>query len=157
MLFTSPPLDPLHIQPPTANNKNKKTKQKLSADGTHAITASLDKTARLIDVASLEVLKTYKTGRFVNSASISPLHDHIVCGGGQDASQVTTTAAKAGGFEARFYHKVFAEEFGHVRGHFGPIITVAFSPSGRSFATGGEDGYVRLHHLDMDYLSAKFF
>ena len=78
----------------------------MSADGTHAITASLDKTARLVDVASLEVLKVYKTGRFANSASISPLLDHVVIGGGQDASQVTTTAAKAGGFEARFYPKV---------------------------------------------------
>lgn len=61
--------------------------------------------------------------------------------------QVTTTAAKAGGFEARFYHKIYAEEFGNVRGHFGPINTVAFSPDGRSFTTGGEDGYVRMHHF----------
>lgn len=61
--------------------------------------------------------------------------------------QVTTTAAKAGGFEARFYHKIYAEEFGNVRGHFGPINTVAFSPDGRSFTTGGEDGYVRIHHF----------
>jgi hypothetical protein len=30
----------------------------------------------------------------------------VLLGGGQDASQVTTTAAKAGGFEARFFHKV---------------------------------------------------
>jgi hypothetical protein len=51
--------------------------------------------------------------------------------------QVTTTSAKAGGFEARFYHKVYAEEFGNVRGHFGPINTVAFAPDGRSFTTGG--------------------
>ena len=62
---------------------------------------------------------------------------------------MTTTAAKAGGFEARFYHKIYAEEFGNVRGHFGPINSVAFSPDGRSFVTGGEDGYVRVHHLDM--------
>jgi translation initiation factor 3 subunit I len=60
---------------------------------------------------------------------------------------VTTTAAKAGGFEARFFHKIYAEEFGNVRGHFGPINTVAFSPDGRSFTTGGEDGYVRMHHF----------
>lgn len=30
----------------------------------------------------------------------------VLLGGGQDASQVTTTSAKAGGFEARFFHKV---------------------------------------------------
>lgn len=128
-----------------------------SADGAYVVTASLDKTAKLVDVSSLEVLKTYKTGRFVQSAAISPLLDHIVLGGGQDASQVTTTSAKAGGFEARFYHKIFTEEFGHVRGHFGPINSVAFAPDGRSFVTGGEDGYVRVHHFDMDFFSSKFF
>jgi hypothetical protein len=143
--------------------------------------------------------------------------------------QVTTTSAKAGGFEARFYHKIYAEEFGNVRGHFGPINTVAFAPDGRSFTTGGEpniqrdavrsyrmvrirrvsgcyvaalpssmhcqincqhvtvlsylgilhqywtrvlthtlllllllpppgeDGYVRIHHFDMDYFTTRFF
>ena len=30
----------------------------------------------------------------------------ILLGGGQDASSVTTTSSKAGGFEARFFHKV---------------------------------------------------
>eukprot|EP00775_Hariotina_reticulata_P001351 gene1351-1692_t len=129
----------------------------LSPDGSYVVTASLDKTAKLVDNQSLEVLKTYKTGRFVQSAAISPLYDHVLLGGGQDASQVTTTSAKAGGFEARFYHKIYAEEFGNVRGHFGPINSVAFSPDGRSFATGGEDGYVRVHHFDMDYFTTRFF
>lgn len=129
----------------------------LSPDGAYVVTASLDKTAKLIDLDDFSELKSYKTGRFVQSAAISPLFDHIVLGGGQDASQVTTTAAKAGGFEARFFHKIYQEEFGNVRGHFGPINTVAFHPSGRSFVTGGEDGYVRLHHFDLDYFSTKFF
>ncbi|KXZ44270.1 hypothetical protein GPECTOR_70g501 [Gonium pectorale] len=129
----------------------------MSPDETHVITASLDKTARVVDIETFQVLKTYKTGRFVQSAAMSPLFDHVVLGGGQDASQVTTTAAQAGGFEARFFHKIFQEEFGRVRGHFGPINTVAFHPSGRSFTTGGEDGYVRVHHLDMDYFTTKFF
>lgn len=68
---------------------------------------------------------------------------------------MTTTSAKAGGFESRFFHKIYAEEFGNVRGHFGPINSVAFHPDGRSFTTGGEDGYVRIHHLGEDYTSNK--
>ena len=90
--------------------------------------------------------------RYTHSASLpKPCPPLLPC------SQVTTTAAKAGGFEARFYHKIYAEEFGNVRGHFGPINSVAFSPDGRSFTTGGEDGYVRLHHFDMDYFTTRFF
>jgi translation initiation factor 3 subunit I len=129
----------------------------IAGDGIQGITASLDKSAKLIDMETFEVIKTYKTGKFVQSAALSPIFDHVLLGGGQDASQVTTTSAKAGGFEARFFHKIYTEEFGNVRGHFGPINSVAFSPSGRSFVTGGEDGYVRLHHFDMDYLTNKFF
>jgi hypothetical protein len=30
----------------------------------------------------------------------------VVVGGGQDAADVTTTASRAGRFEARFFHKV---------------------------------------------------
>lgn len=129
----------------------------IAPDGSYGITASLDKSAKLVDTETFEVLKTYNTGRLVQSACISPIFDHVLLGGGQDASSVTTTSAKAGGFEARFFHKIYAEEFGNVRGHFGPINSVAFNPDGRSFATGGEDGYVRLHHMDLDYFTNKFF
>lgn len=66
----------------------------------------------------------------------------------QDAAAVTTTAAKAGYFEARFFHKVFCEEFANARGHFSPINSVAFSPDGTAFVTGAEEGNVRLHHFD---------
>ena len=44
---------------------------------THFITASLDKTAKLIDADTLEVLKTYETERPLNSADISPILDHV--------------------------------------------------------------------------------
>lgn len=65
---------------------------------------------------------------------------------------MTTTAAKAGYFEARFFHKVFEEEFANARGHFSPINSVAFSPDGTAFVTGAEEGNVRLHHFDADYV-----
>ncbi|KAK9844159.1 hypothetical protein WJX81_006442 [Elliptochloris bilobata] len=129
----------------------------MSTDGTHFVTASFDNMSKLVDTQTLEVLKTYATDRPANSAALSPIFDHVLIGGGQEASQVTTTSSRAGKFESRFFHKIFTEEFGSVRGHFGPINACAFSPDGRSFATGGEDGYIRLHHFDNDYLTARFF
>lgn len=126
-----------------------------SADGSHFITGSIDKTAKLWDIRTLDLLKSFNTERPVNAAAISPLLDHIVVGGGQDAASVTTTSSRAGKFEAKFYHKIFEEEIGGVKGHFGPINALAFGPDGKSFASGGEDGYVRLHHFDNDYFHIK--
>ena len=53
-------------------------------------------------------------------------------------------------------HFTFQEEFGRVKGHFGPINTVVFSPDGSGYASGGEDGYVRLHTFDQSYHEYKF-
>jgi translation initiation factor 3 subunit I len=104
------------------------------------ITASKDCSAKLIDPNNLEIIKNFQTDRPVNGAVISPTHPHILLGGGQDAQQVTTTAANQGKFETRFYHMIFGEEFGRVRGHFGPINALDVHPFGRSFASGSEDG-----------------
>lgn len=69
---------------------------------------------------------------------------------------VTTTSSRQGKFETRFYHLCFEEEIGRVKGHFGPINTLAFLPNGRGYASGGEDGYIRLHHFDDNYFKFKF-
>ncbi|KAI8739318.1 Eukaryotic translation initiation factor 3 subunit I [Biomphalaria glabrata] len=125
-------------------------------DYTMFITASKDNTAKLFDMDTLELKKTYRTERPVNSAAISPLHEHVVLGGGQEAMQVTTTNTRVGKFDARFFHLVFEEEFGRVKGHFGPINSVAFHPDGKSYSSGGEDGYVRVHYFDANYLDINF-
>ena len=49
----------------------------------------------------------------------------VLLGGGQDAMSVTTTSLRQGKFETRFWHKVFEEEVGRVKGHFGPINTLS--------------------------------
>lgn len=128
----------------------------LSKDGLWFITASKDFTAKLFDMDTLDLLKTYKTERPVNSASISPLYDHVVLGGGQEAMSVTTTSTRIGKFDARFFHMVFEEEFGSVKGHFGPINSLSFHPDGKSYSSGGEDGYVRVHYFDQTYLDFRF-
>ncbi|CAI8606540.1 unnamed protein product [Vicia faba] len=126
-----------------------------SADGSHFLTGSLDKSAKIWDSRTLSLIKTYVTERPVNAVAMSPLLDHVVLGGGQDASAVTTTDHRAGKFEAKFYDKILQEEIGGVKGHFGPINALAFNPDGKSFSSGGEDGYVRLHHFDQDYFNIK--
>lgn len=127
-----------------------------SKDQSYFITASKDCVSKTLDTSTMEVLKQFKTERPVNSASISPLRDHVVLGGGQDAMSVTTSSAKVGKFDARFYHLIFEEEIGRVKGHFGPINTVAFQPDGQGFASGGEDGYIRIHHFDPSYFAFDF-
>jgi len=44
-------------------------------------------------------------------------------------------------------------EIGSIQGHFGPVNVLSFSPDGEGFASGGEDGYIRLHHFDKSYFS----
>lgn len=142
------------------NSNKEHTKQindiQLSKDGNWFITASKDFSAKLFDVDSMDELKTYKTERPVNSASISPLYDHVVLGGGQEAMSVTTTSTRIGKFDARFFHLVFEEEFGSIKGHFGPINSLSFHPDGKSYSSGGEDGYVRVHFFDQTYLDFRF-
>ncbi|MDP2438530.1 MAG: hypothetical protein Q8P67_22530 [archaeon] len=122
-----------------------------SADGAFFLTASADYTSRLYDSRSNTLVKTYRTGRPCNGASFSPLMDHVIIGGGQPASEVTTRRVDTAQFATRVYHKIFAEEMGLIMGHFGTVNAVKFSPTGRQFATGGEDGYVRLNYLDDTY------
>ncbi|KNA18435.1 hypothetical protein SOVF_070880 [Spinacia oleracea] len=127
----------------------------LSADKSHFLTGSLDLSAKLWDTRTLTLIKTYVTEQPVNAVTMSPLLDHVVLGGGQAAQSVTTTDHRAGKFEAKFYDKILTGEIGGVKGHFGPINALAFNPDGKSFASGGEDGYVRLHHFDHDYFNIK--
>ncbi len=92
---------------------------------------------------------------------------------------MTTTRAAAGHFEVDFYHTIYQMKMGQVKGiyyskvyteysarsfivnlypcagHFGPVNTLSFSPDGKSYASGAEDGYIRLHHFDKEYFSPK--
>ena len=114
-------------------------------------TSSSDNTAKLLNVETLEALRTFTTDRPVNAIALSPILDHVMLGGGQEAITVTTTSSRQGKFEVRFFSAVYGDEFGRVSGHFGPVNTLAFHPDGTGFVSGAEDGYIRLHYFDKDY------
>ena len=102
-------------------HEKKINRLRFNRDKTLFITSSADFTSKLFDAVDLKPIKEYKTDRPVNDAVISEHKDHILLGGGQEAMSVTTTSGKVGKFETRFFHLVYEEEFGCVKGHFGPI------------------------------------
>lgn len=150
------------------------TDLQFSPDRTYFITSSKDKTAAIWDAETLERMKTFTTDTPLNSAALTPIKPFVILGGGQAAMDVTTTAARQGKFEARIYHKIFEEEIGRVRGHFGPLNTVAVHPEGKGYCSGGEDvsiprsvpaytlltmrcqGYIRVHHFDQPFFNFEY-
>jgi translation initiation factor 3 subunit I len=102
-------------------HEKKVNRVQFNREKTLFITSSADFTSKLYDAVYLKHLKTYKTDRPINDAVISETKDHVLLGGGQEAMSVTTTSGKVGKFETRFFHLVYEEEFGCVKGHFGPI------------------------------------
>ena len=48
-------------------------------DGSHLATASVDKTVKLIDTQTLEVLKVYQADRPANAVALSPIFDQVCC------------------------------------------------------------------------------
>ncbi|XP_067142308.1 serine-threonine kinase receptor-associated protein [Centruroides vittatus] len=101
----------------------------LSTDGkilviTHGHTVSF------WDTESYEKLKTFDIPTQVNSASLHPDKSVFVCGG-ED-------------FKMYKYNYRTGEELESFKGHFGPVHCVRFSPDGELYASGSEDGTLRL-------------
>lgn len=144
-----------HLVESEKEHRGQISSMQFSWDKTMFITASKDQTAKLWDTKTMKVKKIYSSDRPINGAAISPLMNHVIIGGGQDARDVTTTGTRSGKFEAEFYHMVYQDYMGTIKGHFGPINFIAFSPDGKSYSSGGEDGYIRIHHFDHNYFKTK--
>lgn len=138
------------IREEQVHNKGIKTWQ-YDKTGKWIVTASQDMTCKLIDVTTFKVVKSFQTTANVNAACISPVENHVIIGGGQEAMDVTTSDARAGKFEARIFETIHGDEIGTVKGHFGPLNALAFAPGGDGYTSGGEDGTVRIHHFDQSY------
>ncbi|CAE7035228.1 ALA3 [Symbiodinium natans] len=114
-------------------------------------TCSKDATAKLWTMDDYECIKEYKTDRPLNDVAISPLYCsennckmHLLMGGGLDAKDVAVSGA-SGAFEALLWHMVYEEEIGSVKGHIGPLNTMAWFRDGAGFVTGGEASLTAKH------------
>jgi len=117
------------------------------------LSTSKDGTAKLWDTRTCEPLKTFEVGRPLNAGAISPLMNHMIVGGGESAMEVTQTTATSEQFKVRFFHSILTHELGSVLGHFGPVNALDISPDGKSFVSGSEDGFCRLHFMDESYFA----
>ncbi len=154
----------------SVENKRKVHKEPIisfcfSKDRIFLFTCSRDETYCMLDSDTLEILNTYNFhGNISRAIAISPLYRpdakptqryHILVGGGQDEKEVTTTRKK-GGFEIKLVNYITSEELAEIKGHFGPVHSLAFAPDGKTFASGSEDGFVRLHFFQTEYYTPKF-
>eukprot|EP01116_Phalansterium_solitarium_P017850 TRINITY_DN4516_c0_g1_i1.p2 TRINITY_DN4516_c0_g1~~TRINITY_DN4516_c0_g1_i1.p2 ORF type:complete len:332 (+),score=101.49 TRINITY_DN4516_c0_g1_i1:179-1174(+) len=98
-------------------------------DGKHIITTS-GKTITVLDAEKFEEVKSLTLGVEVNSASLSP--------------DGTMIAAGCIDFSSRVYDFKTHNESEVLKGHHGPVHVIRFAPDGATFASGSEDGTIRL-------------
>ena len=87
--------------------------------------------------------KQLTLNRPINTISISS--QYILCGGGDDPMQIAATSGKKNEFDV-FIYDYDLNKVGSVSGHFGPINAIDFSEDGNCYATGSQDGTIRLYN-----------
>lgn len=99
-----------------------------SQDGTH-ITTAAGKVIAFYD-GDLNLIKSFSLPTDMNSACLSPNKSTFVVGGSD--------------FFVRVYDYENGKELEQHKGHHGPVHCVRFSPDGETFASGSEDGTIRI-------------
>lgn len=98
------------------------------------VTTSKDSTAKQLDSISLDYQETFQTQCSINSTTLSLICDHVVLERCQEARDKTTASTRIDKFEARFSQLAFEGEFESLKGHFGPINSIALHPDGKSYS-----------------------
>nr|ACO09706.1 Serine-threonine kinase receptor-associated protein [Osmerus mordax] len=88
------------------------------------------KTIAFYNALSLDLIKTVDAPASIHSASLHPDKEFFVAGGDD--------------FKLYKFDYSTKEELESYKGHFGPVHCVRFSPDGELYASGSEDGTLRL-------------
>jgi len=98
-------------------------------DSVFTCTAGRD--VHFYDTNTFELLKSYKFTRDLNCASVHPQSKRFVTASGSE-------------MWVRMYDYESGEELAVNKGHHGPVRCVSFDPFGEHFASGSEDGTIRI-------------
>eukprot|EP00301_Raphidiophrys_heterophryoidea_P024488 c7970_g1_i1.p1 GENE.c7970_g1_i1~~c7970_g1_i1.p1 ORF type:complete len:310 (-),score=66.65 c7970_g1_i1:85-1014(-) len=108
------------------------TSIELSRDGTTLTTAS-GSSVHIWNAATYELLHSADIGVPTGSASLHPNKHRFVAGCQDNWVRV---------------HDNVAGEIGVLKGHFGPVHCIRYAPDGNTFASGSEDGTIRIWQSD---------
>ncbi|KAH6757263.1 hypothetical protein C2S51_038877 [Perilla frutescens var. frutescens] len=114
----------------TLETKSSVTSAEVSQDGRYITTAD-GSTVKFWDANHFGLLKSYDMPCIVESASLEPKFGNKFIAGGED-------------MWVHLFDFHTGAEIGCNKGHHGPVHCVRFSPGGESYASGSEDGTIRI-------------
>jgi len=117
----------------TLETKSPVTSAEVSQDG-RFITTTDGSSVKFWDANHYGLVKSYNMPCAVESASLEPKYGNKFVTGGED-------------MWVRVFDFFTGEELACNKGHHGPVHCVRFSPVGESYASGSEDGTIRIWQL----------
>lgn len=114
----------------TLETKSPVTSAEVSQDGRYITTAD-GSTVKFWDANHFGLVKSYNMSCTVESASLEPKYGNKFVAGGED-------------MWVHIFDFHTGAEIGCNKGHHGPVHCVRFSPGGESYASGSEDGTIRI-------------
>ncbi|KAL9257187.1 Serine-threonine kinase receptor-associated protein-like protein [Drosera capensis] len=114
----------------TLDTKSSVTSAEVSQDGRYITTAD-GTSVKFWDANYFGLVKSYEMPCTIESASLEPKYGNKFIAGGED-------------MWVRVFDFHTGEEIACNKGHHGPVHCVRFSPGGESYASGSEDGTIRI-------------